>query len=267
MAAISLLASTPGNAEASQIIGTINTVITAINTSTLAQAAGTGALNLAIFLPANSSATNLLSIGAATSGSPVVLTVGGSSAAGAQDLEIVGLSTGRVLLGGTSTSAALIVNSATASTADQLVLTGGSSGSNLVSLVAQGSDTNINVSLGGLGATGGVLLGGANSLLAPLQIVQATASTADFIKITGGTSGANLVTLATAGSDTNIDLAIAAAGSGLLRFNNVNMFTATSNVALSLTALGPAALISSTISKWLTVKDSAGGLFYIPCFH
>ena len=266
MAAISLLASTPGNAEASQIIGTINTVITAINTSTLAQAAGTGALNLAIFLPANSSATNLLSIGAATSGSPVVLTVGGSSAAGAQDLEIVGLSTGRVLLGGTSTSAALIVNSATASTADQLVLTGGSSGSNLVSLVAQGSDTNINVSIGGLG-TGGVLLGGANSLLAPLQIVQATASTADFIKITGGTSGANLVTLATAGSDTNIDLAIAAAGSGLLRFNNVNMFTATSNVALSLTALGPAALISSTISKWLTVKDSAGGLFYIPCFH
>ena len=263
---LSLLTSTPGNAEASQIIGTINTLITSINTSTLAVPAGSGAINLAIFLAANSTAVNLLSISAGASSVPVILTVGGSSADTNQDIELLAIGTGRTLLGGNSSNAPLLILNATASVSNQLLVTGGSSGSSLVSIVAQGSDTNINVSIGGKSG-GGVLLGGANSLLAPLQVVQATASVADFIQITGGSSGANLVTLTTAGSDTNVDLALAPKGSGLLRFNNNTVFTANSNVALSLTALGPAALISSTISKWLTVKDSAGGLFFIPLFH
>lgn len=203
---VSLLASTPGNAEASQIIGTINSVINAINTQILGVPPGSGALSLAIFLPANSTSVNLFSIASATSGSPVILTVGGSSADANQDIELLAIGTGRVLLGG-------------------------------------------------------------SSLTAPLLVLNGTASVADQILITGGSSGQSLVTIATQGSDTNVDLAISPKGSGVLRFNSVNAFTANSNVAISITALGPAALISSTVSKWLTVKDSGGGLFYAMLFH
>lgn len=323
MAALSFLTSTPGNAEASQIIGTVNSLIQEINTAFSLGGEGPGALGRAIYLPANSSAINALSIAGGASGTGVTLTVGGDSSETNSSIVLSGKGTGDLFLGGSGSSAsAILLLDGAASLVNGFTIAGGTSGGGTPTITASGSDSNIAIGIAAKG-TGNTWFG-ANSLAATLTLtgvasqangftltgttsgansigiaatgsdsnitvgmspkgtgnwfvgassasagltVAGVASQANGLTITGTTSGGGIATLSASGSDTNIDLVVVPKGSGTLRFNTTTAFTANSNVALSLTALGPAALISSTISKWLTVKDSAGGLFYIPCFH
>lgn len=262
---LSLISSTPAFAEASQIIGTINSLVQDINDQIAP--AGAGPLNLAIYLPNNSSAINLFSITGGASGSGVTLTVGGDSSETNAGILLSGKGTGDVFLGGSGSSASAILTlDGTASLVNGLTVSGGTSGGGTPSIAATGSDTNIALALASKG-TGNITFGASVAAAAATLTLTGVASQANGFTITGATSGAALATIAASGSDTNIDFVVVPKGSGTLRFNTTTSFTANSNVALSLTALGPAALISSTISKWLTVKDSAGGLFYIPCFH
>jgi hypothetical protein len=52
---------------------------------------------------------------------------------------------------------------------------------------------------------------------------------------------------------------------GNVQFTNTANFSANGAVATALTSIGPTGS-RTTVQKWLTVKDSAGNPFYIPCF-
>jgi hypothetical protein len=261
--ALSLLASTGANAEASQIIGTVNSLINQINA---AGPAGGGNLNTAITIPVVSSVVNLLSITAGATGAPVVLSVGGPSAGSNVDIGLVGAGTGSVFLGGAAKAAADVIIVPNASGVNALQITGGASGSP-VQLTIGGASADASGTLAifadGLGS---LALGGLGTLLgSALLIPSATSVVNGFQMVAAATSVSP--TLSAVGSDTNIDIILNPKGSGVFRFNNATTFTAVGANACTMTALLPASAISSTVSKWLTVKDSSGGVFWIPAFH
>lgn len=151
------------------------------------------------------------------------------------------------------------------STINILQVTGGISGSPVVVTIAgPASETNVDLGIAAKG-TGDLFLGGLIKVAAELVITPNPTGVNQF-NITGGASSSGAV-LSTAGSNTDIDMILNPKGSGLLRFNNLVSFTAIGAGAATLTNVAPAGLASSTVSKWLTVKDSAGGLFFIPTFH
>jgi hypothetical protein len=65
--------------------------------------------------------------------------------------------------------------------------------------------------------------------------------------------------------DTNIDFQITPKGTGVIKTGNAGSFTANGAVATALTSVGPTGS-HTTVQEWLTVKDSAGTVRYIPAF-
>lgn len=98
--------------------------------------------------------------------------------------------------------------------------------------------------------------------------VSATNNAVNYPFVQAGISGSNAVTIGTVsgvGGDTNVDLGIFCAGTGILKFINASHITANGTVATTITSLGPAGS-HTTIQEWLTIKNSAGVVRYIPCY-
>ena len=87
---------------------------------------------------------------------------------------------------------------------------------------------------------------------------------ANYLQSMAGIAG-HAVSLSAQGSDSNIDLALKPKGSGTLRFSNASSFVAKGSVATTMTAVGPTGA-STTVRKWLSIKDDAGNQLYIPCY-
>jgi hypothetical protein len=96
----------------------------------------------------------------------------------------------------------------------------------LPSITAQGSDTNVSLAISAKG-TGAVGLY-TNNGTAPQFAATHTASAVNYVQATGGATG-NAVTLSAQGSDTNINLALAAKGTGSVTTSNA--FIATGGIS------------------------------------
>jgi len=103
-------------------------------------------------------------------------------------------------------------------------------------ILAAGSDTNISNYYGSKGTGGHNFATGAG--LTQLFVANTT-SAVNFTQITGSATG-NAVTISGAGSDANIDFAIAPKGTGVLRFGTHS------------------ALAAETVTGYITIKDAAG---------
>jgi len=55
-------------------------------------------------------------------------------------------------------------------------------------------------------------------------------------------------------------------GSGTLRFDSANNWTANGTATVTISNVAPAGVGTATISKWFTVKDDSGVVFYIPAW-
>jgi hypothetical protein len=95
-------------------------------------------------------------------------------------------------------------------------------------------------------------------------VYNTVASGVNYISITPAATGAGPV-VAAAGSDTNINLQLTPKGTGLVQFGTTGSFSTNGSVATVLGSVGPAGS-STTVQKWLTIKDSTGTTLYIPCF-
>jgi hypothetical protein len=128
------------------------------------------------------------------------------------------------------------VVSHTASAVNYVQVTGAATGVPPV-ISAQGSDTNIHLTLQSKGSNGIRLsTAGASTIQA---FVSHTASAVNFLQLTGAAAGASPV-FSVAGTDTNIDLALTPKGTGNVRFG-----TYTASMAL-------------TVQGYIEIKDSGG---------
>lgn len=66
------------------------------------------------------------------------------------------------------------------------------------------------------------------------------------------------------GTDLVINSALV--GSGTLKFNTANNWTANGTNTVTISNVAPSGVGTATISKWFTVKDNAGTTFYIPAW-
>ena len=66
------------------------------------------------------------------------------------------------------------------------------------------------------------------------------------------------------GTDMVIDTALV--GSGVLKFANATNWTANGTNTVTISNVAPSGVGTATISKWLTVKDNAGTVYYIPAW-
>ncbi len=66
------------------------------------------------------------------------------------------------------------------------------------------------------------------------------------------------------GTDFVIDSSLV--GSGTVKFNSANNWTANGTGTVTIDAKAPAGVGTATISKWFTVKDNAGTVYYIPAW-
>lgn len=94
--------------------------------------------------------------------------------------------------------------------------------------------------------------------------VSITDSAVNFPFVQGATTG-NAAVIGALGGDTNVDLGIFCAGSGLVKFQGGSMMSANGSVATVLGSLGPSGS-HTTVQEWLTVKDAASNVRFIPCF-
>ena len=53
-------------------------------------------------------------------------------------------------------------------------------------------------------------------------------------------------------------------GSGTIKLNSANNWTANGTNAVTISNVAPSGVGTATISKWLTVKDDSGTVYYIP---
>ncbi|HTQ15680.1 MAG TPA: DUF2793 domain-containing protein [Rhizomicrobium sp.] len=88
-----------------------------------------------------------------------------------------------------------------------------------------------------------------------------TASAVNYLQATGSASGAGTATLAAAGGDASIDIALSPKGSGAVRLGTV----ANGSVATALSSLGPTGA-HTTVQEWFAVKNASGVVRYIPAF-
>jgi hypothetical protein len=123
-----------------------------------------------------------------------------------------------------------------ASAVNYLTMNNASTGT-LPTIRVAGSDTNVGLSLTSKGS--GALQVYTNDTAQLQFVVSHTASAVNYVSVTGSATG-NAVTIAAAGSDTNIDMAITPKGSGNVRFGTHS-------------AVG-----AETITGYITIKDSAG---------
>lgn len=173
--------------------------------------------------------------------------------------------TGVFAAGGSSVASASLQVTTVTSAVDFINITGAATANPAtVTLAAAGTDSNVNTLVTSLG-TGVVALGGTTVASSTLQAVT-TASNVDFLQVTGSATGnPGSVTLAAAGTDSNIDLVLTSKGTGVLKMGIAGQFAANGSVATAMSSLGPAGS-HTTIQKWLIVKDSTNTTLWIPCF-
>lgn len=95
-------------------------------------------------------------------------------------------------------------------------------------------------------------------------IFRPVANAANYLDFTAGAAGISPIVAAT-GSDADLDLVVQPKGTGLLKFATATSMIANGAVATVLGSVGPTGA-STTVRKWLSVRDSAGTQLYIPCF-
>jgi HK97 family phage prohead protease len=83
----------------------------------------------------------------------------------------------------------------------------------------------------------------------------------NYLQATGSASGAGTATLAAAGTDSNIDIALAPKGTGAVRMATV----ANGSVATALSSIGPTGA-HTTVQEWFAIKNASGVVRYIPGF-
>jgi hypothetical protein len=94
--------------------------------------------------------------------------------------------------------------------------------------------------------------------------VALTTNAVNFPFAQGATTG-NAATIGAVGGDTNVDLGVFCQGTGVVKFLGASMITANGAVATTMTSLGPAGS-HTTVQEWLTIKNAAGTVRYIPCY-
>lgn len=252
MSQVGIIASTSVNAEASQIIGTINSWITgASGPQVLLSPTGAGPLGN-INIPSVTSAINLVTLTAGASGSPAQVSVGGPSSSTNAGLQLSAANaSGQTLLGGQSVNSAALIIAGNATATNGLLLTAGQSGSP-TTLVIGGSSADANQSLiiAGVG-TGTVALGGAgNSLARAGLLVAGVASTVNVVQISSAVSGsAPIIQVTGSSGDANAGLIVAAIGTG-----NVGIGGASTLAGAGLTVAGVTANVDG-----ITITGSSTG--------
>jgi hypothetical protein len=178
-------------------------------------------------------AVNYIKVQGRASGGPPFLTVDGSDTNPSLGLSSKG--SGAVQLFTNSNATEQMRVSHTASAVNYVQVTGAATGVPPV-ISAQGSDTNIHLTLQSKGSNGVRLsTSGASNIQA---FVSHTASAVNFLQLTGSAAGSSPV-FSVAGSDTDIDLTLTPKGAGNVRFGT---YTGT-----ILTPTG-----------YITIKDSGG---------
>lgn len=180
------------------------------------------------------SAVNYLTARGATSGSAVTLGAAGLNGGIATILQSKGSGTIEFWTNGGNQRQMAVAH--TASAVNYVQVTGAATGG-VPTISAQGSDSNINLTLQSKGAFGFTFRNSSNGTIA--SISHAGSSTPNSIALQATISGSS-PTIASQGSDTNIDLALTPKGTGNVRFG-----TYTANMAL-------------TIQGYIEIKDSGG---------
>lgn len=141
--------------------------------------------------------------------------------------------------------------------------TSGSATGSSVTLRSDGSDTNVNLRVQSKG-TGTIFF--ATNTGAQIQFnINHVASAVNYINVSGAAAG-SAPFLSLAGSDTNIDFKMTPKGTGLFQLGNSDSFTANNSHTVSLTALAPLGVLTSTVKTWLTIKNNSGTTLYIPAW-
>lgn len=95
------------------------------------------------------------------------------------------------------------------------------------------------------------------------EFVSGGGTLVNFFQVTGRQTGFP-PKLAAQGSDTDIDIELAPKESGLLKIGNSASWVENGSAAITITNVGPSAIGTATIAKWLNIKDNSGNDFYIP---
>jgi hypothetical protein len=189
------------------------------------------------------SGVNQVSItGGATTVDPVI-TVGGTSSDTNIGLLLAGKGTGPLHLGGSTKTNASVRVPTVANAVNQITLQGAATGTPpQVSVGGLSSDTNVGLFVAGAG-TGPVYIGGTSTTLAGLQVAQ-TASRVNSIVVTpSATTVVPSISVGGAGADTNVNLSVKAAGTGIV---NLGQTIATCSGTTTATCNGQRFVVSVT---------------------
>ena len=108
-----------------------------------------------------------------------------------------------------------------------------------------------------------------NDTVIGLEISMDTTGSGEAISITTDSRGIEMG----AGKDclliydgTDLSINSSQAGSGTIKLNSSNNWTANASNTVTISNLAPAGVGTATIGKWLTVKDNSGTVYYIPAW-
>lgn len=141
----------------------------------------------------------------------------------------------------------------------QINLSGSTSGLSQIFVTSTGN-MNITCQAGG----GFAVADGSNGEMFGAINANSGVAIANFVLVLGNSTG-NAPILRAQGTDTNINLALTAKGTGTVQFANSGSFSADGTVATVLGSLGPTGS-HTTVQTWLTIIDNTGATRYIPCF-
>lgn len=198
MSFVTQLASIPSNAEASQIIPTVNSLIAQINSLVV------NPLNEVIYPTIPAAPVNLLGVTVGNTGSPVYLTPNGASVDTNVGLILGGRGSGVLSLGGDGTSAAAslrVIN--VTSSARQVTVSGSAVGNPTIGVTAGSlAITPATVFAGAITVTSGTINGTTVGVTTPAAI---KGTTGTFTSSMAATSGGQQVYIRQSGGNNRID--------------------------------------------------------------
>lgn len=130
----------------------------------------------------------------------------------------------------------------------------------LINVGGASADTNRSLAIAGAG-TGPVLVGGATTTLAGLQVAQTASAVNDVIVTNGATGTAPTIVTGGATVDANRNLGLAGAGTGIVTLGTqttcTGTTTATCNAQRAVISITGLATAASTLSATMTVTDTS----------
>lgn len=173
---------------------------------------GSTIANGSVRIPTVTSSVNAVTLsGAITTGIPFI-TVGGTTSDTNAAIALYGKGTGNVLIGGVTTTLAGLQVAQTASAVNGLLVTNGATGTRVaLDASTAGADTNTGISISGKG-TGTILIGGATTTLAGLQVAQTASRVNDIIITPGATGTVPSIAVGGAGADATRNLSLLGSG-------------------------------------------------------